>query len=43
MAAFGLVENILGHVSARVSAGELLIRCRGPHERGLAATTAAER
>lgn len=42
MAAVGLVENILGHVSARVDDDELLIRCRGPHEAGLAATTAAD-
>ena len=39
----GLAENILGHVSARVSgAGDgtagILIRCRGPRERGLAFT-----
>jgi 3,4-dihydroxyphthalate decarboxylase len=38
----GLVEGILGHVSARVDADRLLIRCRGPHERGLAFTTAAD-
>jgi ribulose-5-phosphate 4-epimerase/fuculose-1-phosphate aldolase len=36
----GLVEHVLGHISARVSAGELLVRCRGPLEKGLAYTTA---
>lgn len=42
MAATGLVEHVLGHISARVSADELLIRCRGPQESGLAYTTAAD-
>ena len=42
MAAAGLVENILGHISARVSAGELVVRCRGPREAGLARTVAAD-
>jgi ribulose-5-phosphate 4-epimerase/fuculose-1-phosphate aldolase len=42
MAATGLVENILGHISARISSDELLIRCRGPQEAGLAFTTAAD-
>ena len=32
----GLVSGILGHVSARVGPDELVIRCRGPHEAGLA-------
>jgi ribulose-5-phosphate 4-epimerase/fuculose-1-phosphate aldolase len=36
----GLVDGILGHVSARVSPDEVVIRCRGPRERGLAMTTA---
>jgi 3,4-dihydroxyphthalate decarboxylase len=40
LAAEGLVEGILGHVSARAGEGELMVRCRGPHERGLHATTA---
>ncbi|WP_370326633.1 class II aldolase/adducin family protein [Euzebya sp.] len=31
----GLVSGILGHVSARTDDDELLIRCRGPQERGL--------
>lgn len=39
LAAKGLVDGILGHVSARVSSEELVVRCRGPYERGLARTT----
>ena len=31
----GLAPDILGHVSARVSSDRLLVRCRGPQERGL--------
>ena len=31
--------GVLDHLSARVSDGELLVRCRGPHESGLAYTT----
>lgn len=38
----GVVEGVLGHVSARVAANEIVIRCRGPHERGLAMTTAGD-
>jgi 3,4-dihydroxyphthalate decarboxylase len=38
LAVEGLVENILGHVSARLG-GRMLIRCRGPRERGLRYTT----
>ncbi|MFD8968253.1 class II aldolase/adducin family protein [Streptomyces sp. NPDC059568] len=38
LAVTGLVEHILGHVSARVGAGTLLVRGRGPRERGLAFT-----
>ena len=34
----GLVEGILGHVSARVDGDRMLVRCRGPEERGLHAT-----
>jgi ribulose-5-phosphate 4-epimerase/fuculose-1-phosphate aldolase len=34
----GLVEGILGHVSARVGPDELVVRCRGAGERGLART-----
>src|SRR5580704_12826109 len=35
----GLAEDVLGHVSLRVAPGQLLIRCRGPEERGLLFTT----
>jgi ribulose-5-phosphate 4-epimerase/fuculose-1-phosphate aldolase len=35
----GLAEDVLGHVSVRLGADRLLIRCRGPHERGLLFTT----
>jgi ribulose-5-phosphate 4-epimerase/fuculose-1-phosphate aldolase len=35
-----LVDGILGHVSVRVDDASVLIRCRGPHERGVARTTA---
>jgi 3,4-dihydroxyphthalate decarboxylase len=38
LAAEGLVEGILGHVSARAGEDELWVRCRGPRERGLRAT-----
>jgi ribulose-5-phosphate 4-epimerase/fuculose-1-phosphate aldolase len=38
----GLVEGILGHVSARVADDELVVRCRAPEERGLRRSTAAE-
>jgi 3,4-dihydroxyphthalate decarboxylase len=31
----GLVEDVLGHISLRVSPTRALLRCRGPHERGL--------
>jgi 3,4-dihydroxyphthalate decarboxylase len=37
-----LVDSILGHVSARVDDTSILVRCRGPHERGVAHTTAAD-
>jgi len=36
----GLAEDILGHVSARVDDDHVLVRCRGPEERGLLFTTA---
>ena len=39
LAQAGLVEDVLGHVSARVDDDGLLVRCRGPKERGLAYTT----
>lgn len=35
LAVEGLVEGILGHVSARVDERRMLIRCRGPEEHGL--------
>lgn len=35
LAGEGLVEGILGHVSARVGAGEMLIRCRSDEESGV--------
>jgi ribulose-5-phosphate 4-epimerase/fuculose-1-phosphate aldolase len=38
----GLVEGILGHVSARVASDELVVRCRGAGERGLRRTRADE-
>jgi ribulose-5-phosphate 4-epimerase/fuculose-1-phosphate aldolase len=42
LAARGLADGILGHISLRVDASTLLVRCRGPQERGLAFTTAAD-
>ncbi|MFE2041984.1 class II aldolase/adducin family protein [Streptomyces sp. NPDC059477] len=39
LAARGLADGILGHVSLRVGDGTLLVRCRGPRERGLRHTT----
>jgi 3,4-dihydroxyphthalate decarboxylase len=42
MAMCGLVENVLGHISARLSPDELVVRCRGPHESGLAWTVAQD-
>ena len=39
----GLVEDVLGHISLRVSADRILLRCRGPHERGLRFTADAAR
>jgi ribulose-5-phosphate 4-epimerase/fuculose-1-phosphate aldolase len=39
LAEFGLVEHILGHVSVRIADDAMLIRCRGPRERGLAFTS----
>lgn len=35
LAARGLADGILGHISVRLDADRLLVRCRGPHERGL--------
>lgn len=34
----GLVQGILGHVSARVADDQMVVRCRGPHDPGLART-----
>jgi 3,4-dihydroxyphthalate decarboxylase len=42
LAARGLAAGFLGHVSLRVDADRLLVRCRGPQERGLAWTTAED-
>jgi ribulose-5-phosphate 4-epimerase/fuculose-1-phosphate aldolase len=42
MAACGLVEHVLGHISVRLPGDELLVRCRGPVEAGLAATTVGD-
>jgi len=42
LAAEGLVEGVLGHVSARVGADRMLIRCRGRRERGLWFTTSED-
>lgn len=39
LAARGLADGFLGHVSLRVDQERLLVRCRGPLERGLAWTT----
>ncbi|OJV93327.1 MULTISPECIES: class II aldolase/adducin family protein [unclassified Microbacterium] len=38
----GLVSDVLGHVSVRVGEDAVLVRCRGPKERGLAFTTAED-
>ncbi len=35
----GLMEDVLGHVSLRVGDDRMLVRCRGPRERGLLFTT----
>lgn len=40
MAERGLVEHVLGHISVRIAPEQLLVRCRGPKEAGLAYTTA---
>jgi ribulose-5-phosphate 4-epimerase/fuculose-1-phosphate aldolase len=39
LARHGLIGDILGHVSVRVGADRLLVRCRGPEERGLLFST----
>lgn len=38
----GLADGILGHVSLLVGDNSLLVRCRGPRERGLGYTEAAD-
>ncbi|MFE3021654.1 class II aldolase/adducin family protein [Streptomyces sp. NPDC059256] len=42
LAARGLADGILGHVSLRIGTNALLVRCRGPQERGLRHTTASD-
>jgi 3,4-dihydroxyphthalate decarboxylase len=42
LAGRGLSPGYLGHVSLRVDGERLLVRCRGPRERGLAWTTAED-
>lgn len=42
LASRGLIEGILGHVSARVGDDAMLIRCRGPHDRGVLFTEPAD-
>ncbi|OPX09597.1 class II aldolase/adducin family protein [Mycobacterium sp. AT1] len=36
----GLAADVLGHVSVRVDVDRMLLRCRGPHDRGLLFTLA---
>lgn len=38
----GLADGLLGHISLRLDEHSILVRCRGPQERGLAASTAAD-
>jgi 3,4-dihydroxyphthalate decarboxylase len=42
LAARGLADGYLGHISLRVDEHRLLVRCRGPEERGLTWTTPAD-
>jgi len=42
LAGRGLADGILGHISLRIDDQHLLVRCRGPRERGLAFTAAAD-
>jgi 3,4-dihydroxyphthalate decarboxylase len=42
LAGRGLAEGYLGHISLRIDENRLLVRCRGPQERGLAWTTAED-
>lgn len=39
MAHAGLTEDVLGHISMRVDGDTMLLRCRGPQERGLLFTS----
>lgn len=39
LAGRGLADGILGHISLRIDEERLLVRCRGPQERGLGYTT----
>lgn len=42
LAARGLADGVLGHISLRVDDERCLVRCRGPRERGLAWTEPAD-
>ena len=42
LAAAGATTPILGHLSVRVDSEHVLVRCRGPHERGLLFTEASD-
>ena len=42
LASHGLIEGILGHVSARAGENAMLIRCRGPEDRGVLFTEPAD-
>lgn len=42
LAARELADGYLGHISLRMDDERILVRCRGPEERGLAWTTAAD-
>lgn len=42
LASRSLADGHLGHISLRVDSRRLLVRCRGPEERGLAWTTPAD-
>ncbi|WP_219415274.1 class II aldolase/adducin family protein [Pseudonocardia nigra] len=42
LAARGLADGVLGHISLRVGDERVLVRCRGPRERGLAWTEPAD-
>jgi ribulose-5-phosphate 4-epimerase/fuculose-1-phosphate aldolase len=42
LASRGLADGILGHISLRINDESLLVRCRGPRERGLGYTEAED-